>query len=154
MFHWISKLYGQALVSNVDRYEIVGKQTWCNLLTININWGIMDFSPTLHFHNIEPTTNTDILKTTSFGSLIYMFTKLIIVLRCNSIQLLPGYGGNSTFIFPKVRTIFSEATPRNIVSTGRTIKVLIPEYQVYQYFIILNNCAIQNSKLCPFQVDF
>ena len=114
----------------------------------------MDFSPTLHFHNIEPTTNTDILKTTSFGSLIYMFTKLIIVLRCNSIQLLPGYGGNSTFIFPKVRTIFSEATPRNIVSTGRTIKVLIPEYQVYQYFIILNNCSIQNSKLCPFLVDF
>jgi hypothetical protein len=30
-------LYGQALVSNVDRYEIVSKQTWCNLQTININ---------------------------------------------------------------------------------------------------------------------
>jgi hypothetical protein len=106
MSHWISKLYGQALVSNVDIYEIVSKQTWCNLQTININWGIRDFSFTLHFHISEPTTNTDILKPTCFCNLIYMLTKLIIVLRCNSIHLLPGYEGNSTFIVPMVPTIF------------------------------------------------
>ena len=121
MSHWISKLYGQALVSNVDRYEIVSKQTWCNLQTININWGIRDFSFTLHFHINEPTTNTDILKPTCFCNLIYMFTKLIIVLRCNSIHLLPGYEGNSTFIVSKVPTIF-RGVPRKIVGTERTIK--------------------------------
>jgi hypothetical protein len=106
MSHWISKLYGQALVSNVDTYEIVSKQTCCNVLTININWGIRDFSFTLHFHISEPTKNTDILKPTCFCNLIYMFTKLIIVLRCNSIHLLPGYEGNNTFIVPMVPTIF------------------------------------------------
>jgi hypothetical protein len=153
MSHWISKLYGQALVANVDRYEIVSKQTWCNLQTININWGIRDFSFTLHFHISEPTTNTDLLKPTWFCNLIYMFTKLIIVLRCNSLHLLPGYEGDSTFIVPMVPTIF-EAAPWKIVGTERTIKVLLPEYQVYKCFIILNNCAIQISKLCPFLVDF
>jgi hypothetical protein len=49
-------------------------------------------------------------------------------------------------LFPRYQ-LFSEATPRNIIGTEGTIKVLIPEYQVYEYFIILNNCAIQNSKL-------
>ena len=49
--------------------------------------------------------------------------------------------------------LFSEATPRKIVGTEGTIKVLLPEYQVYK-FIILNNCAIQNSKLGPFLMDF
>ena len=43
--------------------------------------------------------------------------------------------------------LLSEAMPRTIVGTERTIKVLIPKYQVYKCFIILNNCAIQNSKL-------
>ena len=50
--------------------------------------------------------------------------------------------------------LFSEATPRKIVGTDGTIKVLLPEYQVYKCFIILNNCAIQNSKLGPFLMDF
>ena len=50
--------------------------------------------------------------------------------------------------------LFSETVPRKIVGTERTIKVLLPEYQVYKCFIILNNCAIQISKLCPFLVDF
>ena len=35
--------------------------------------------------------------------------------------------------------LFSEATPRKIVGTEGTIKVLLPEYQVYK-------CAIQNSN--------
>jgi hypothetical protein len=43
--------------------------------------------------------------------------------------------------------LFSEATWKKIVGTEGTIKVLLPEYQVYKCFIILNNCAIQNSKL-------
>ena len=42
--------------------------------------------------------------------------------------------------------LFSETTPSKIFGTEGTIKVLLPEYQVYKYFIILNNCAIQNSK--------
>jgi hypothetical protein len=100
------KVVRQALVSNVDKYEIVSKQTWCNLQTININWVIMGFSSTLHFHIIEPTTNTDILKPTCFCNLIYMFTKYNMVLRSNSIPLLPGYEGNSTFVVPKVSTSF------------------------------------------------
>jgi hypothetical protein len=45
------------------------------------------------------------------------------------------------------------ATPMKIVDTKVTIKVLLPEYQVYKCFIILNNCAIQNSKLGPFLMD-
>jgi hypothetical protein len=36
-----------------------------------------------------------------------------------------------------------------IVCTEGTIKVLLPEYQVYKCVIILNNCAITNSKLGP-----
>jgi hypothetical protein len=48
-----------------------------------------------------------------------------------SIHLLTGYEGNTTFIVTKVPTIVR----------GNT------EYQVYKCFIILNNCAIQNSKL-------
>jgi hypothetical protein len=39
--------------------------------------------------------------------------------------------------------LLSEATPRTIVGTEGTIKVLLSEYQVYKCFIILNNCAIQ-----------
>jgi hypothetical protein len=39
--------------------------------------------------------------------------------------------------------LFSEAMPRKIVGTEGTIKVLLPEYQVYKCFIILKNC---NSK--------
>jgi hypothetical protein len=50
--------------------------------------------------------------------------------------------------------LFSEATPRKTVGTEGTIKVLLPKYQVYKCFIILNNCAIQNSKLGPFLMDF
>ena len=41
-----------------------------------------------------------------------------------------------------------------IVGTKGIIQVLLPEYQVYECFIILNNCAIQNSKLGPFLMDF
>ena len=33
-----------------------------------------------------------------------------------------------------------------IVGTEGTIQVLLPEYQAYKCFIILNNYAIQNSK--------
>ena len=43
--------------------------------------------------------------------------------------------------------LLPKATPRTIVGTEGTTKVLLPEYQVYRCFIILNNCAIQNSKL-------
>ena len=50
--------------------------------------------------------------------------------------------------------LFSEAMQRKIVGTEGTIKVLLPEYQVYKCFIKLNNCAIQNSKLGPFLMDF
>jgi hypothetical protein len=58
--------------------------------------------------------------------------------------------------------LFSEATPRKIVGTTPrkivgtegTIKVLLSKYQVYKCFIILNNCAIQNSKLGLFMMDF
>jgi hypothetical protein len=56
-------------------------------------------------------------------------------------------------LFPRYQ-LFSEAPPRKIVGTEGTIKVLLPEYQVYKYFIILNNCAILNSKLGPFLMDF
>jgi hypothetical protein len=49
-------------------------------------------------------------------------------------------------LFPRYQ-LFFEAIPRKIVDTEGTIKVLLPVYQVYKCFIILNNCAIQNSKL-------
>ena len=42
--------------------------------------------------------------------------------------------------------LFSEAMQRKIVGTEGTIKVLLPEYQVYKCFIMLNNCAIQNCR--------
>jgi hypothetical protein len=45
--------------------------------------------------------------------------------------------------------LISGATPRKIVGTDWTIKMLLPEYQVCKCFIILNNCAILNSKLGP-----
>jgi hypothetical protein len=48
--------------------------------------------------------------------------------------------------------LLSEATPSTIVGTEGTIKVLLSEYQVYKCFIILNNCAIQNSR--PFSDGF
>jgi hypothetical protein len=48
--------------------------------------------------------------------------------------------------------VFSEATPRKIVGTEGTIKVLLSEYQVYKCFIILNNCAILNCR--PFSDGF
>jgi hypothetical protein len=50
--------------------------------------------------------------------------------------------------------LYSEAKPRKIVGTEGTIKVLLPEYQVYKCFIVLNGCAIQNSKLGPILMDF
>jgi hypothetical protein len=50
--------------------------------------------------------------------------------------------------------LISAATPMKIVGTEGTIKVLLPEYQVYNCFIILNNCALQNSKLGLFLMDF
>ena len=43
--------------------------------------------------------------------------------------------------------LFSSALPRKIVGTEGTITVVLPEYQIYKCFIILNNCAFQNSKL-------
>ena len=49
------------------------------------------------------------------------------------------------FLSPRYQ-LFSEATLMKIVGTEGTIKVLLPEYQVYKCFIILNNCAIQNSN--------
>jgi hypothetical protein len=49
-------------------------------------------------------------------------------------------------LFPRYQ-LLSEATPSTIVGTEGTIQVLLPEYQVYKCFIILNKCAIQNSKL-------
>jgi len=63
----------------------------------------------------------------------------------NIIHLLTGYEGNSTFIVPKVPAIFRGNAEENSWYRGK-IKVLLPEYQVYKGFIILNNCAIQNSK--------
>jgi hypothetical protein len=48
--------------------------------------------------------------------------------------------------------LLSEATPRTIVGTEGTIKVLLPEYQANKYFNILNNCAIQNCM--PFSDRF
>jgi hypothetical protein len=50
--------------------------------------------------------------------------------------------------------LFAEATPGKIVGTEGAINVLLPEYQVYKCFIIQNNCAIQNSKLGYFLMDF
>ena len=50
--------------------------------------------------------------------------------------------------------LLPEATPRTIVGTEGTTKVLLPEYQVYMCFIILNNCAIQNSKCRSFSDGF
>ena len=74
-----------------------------------------------------------------------------------SIHLLTEYEGYSTFIVPKVPTIFWDNAQDNswyrgdnesaIVGTEGTMKVLLPEYQVYKCFIVLNNCAIKNSKL-------
>ena len=69
------------------------------------------------------------------------------------IHLLTGYEGNSTFIALKVPTIFRGNAEGNSWYRG-AIKVLLPEYQIYKCFIILNNCAIQNSKLGPFLMDF
>jgi hypothetical protein len=43
--------------------------------------------------------------------------------------------------------LLSEATPRTIVGTEGTMKVLLPEYQFCKCFIILNNCAIKNFKI-------
>jgi hypothetical protein len=63
----------------------------------------------------------------------------------NIIHLLTGYEGNSTFIVPKVPTIFRGNAEGNSWYRG-AIKVLLPEYQIYKCFIILNNCAIQNYK--------
>jgi hypothetical protein len=50
-------------------------------------------------------------------------------------HLVTGNEGNDTFIVPKV------PMPRTIVGAEGLIKVLLPEYQVYKCFIILNNCA-------------
>jgi len=71
----------------------------------------------------------------------------LICLGFSSIHLLTGYEGNITCIVPKVHQLLSEATPMTIVGTEGTMKVILPEYQVYECFIILSNCAIQNSEL-------
>jgi len=44
------------------------------------------------------------------------------------------------FLLSPMYQLFSEAAPRKIVGTEGTIKLLLPEYQVYTCFIILNNC--------------
>jgi hypothetical protein len=79
--------------------------------------------------------------------------KIIAWSALNSIHLLTGMRVIALLLSPRYK-LFSEATPRKIVGTEETIKVLLPEYQVYKCFIILNNCAIQNSKLGPFLMDF
>jgi hypothetical protein len=79
--------------------------------------------------------------------------KIIAWSALNSIHLLTGMRVIALLLSPRYK-LFSEATPRKIVGTEGTIKVLLPEYQVYKCFIILNNCAIQNSKLGPFLMDF
>ena len=66
--------------------------------------------------------------------------------RYNIIYLLTGYEGYALLLSPRYQ-LFSEATPRTIVGTEGTMKVLLLEQQVYKCFIVLNNCAIQNSKL-------
>jgi hypothetical protein len=50
--------------------------------------------------------------------------------------------------------LLSEATPRTIVGTEGTMKVLLPEYQVYKCFIILNNCAIKILDCMSFSDGF
>jgi hypothetical protein len=59
-----------------------------------------------------------------------------------------------TLLFSTRYQLFSEATPRKIKSAEGSIKVLLPEYQIYMCIIILNNYAIQNFKLGPFLMDF
>jgi hypothetical protein len=58
------------------------------------------------------------------------------------------------FVLSPRYQLFSEATPRKIVDTEWTIKLLLPEYQVYKCCIILNNCAIQILKCRPFSDGF
>ena len=60
----------------------------------------------------------------------------------NIIHLLTGYEGDSTFIVHKVQRGQLTCYYPNIKST------------VSKCFIILNNCAIQNSKLGPFLMHF
>jgi hypothetical protein len=64
----------------------------------------------------------------------------------NYISLLTVYEGNSTFIVPKVPAIEWGNAEDNSWYRGDN-RSAITEYQVYKYFIILNNCAIQNYKL-------
>jgi hypothetical protein len=66
--------------------------------------------------------------------------------RYSIIQLFTGYRVISLLLYPRYQ-LLSEATPSTIVGTDGTMKVLLPEYQVYKCFIIPNKCAIQNSKL-------
>jgi hypothetical protein len=66
--------------------------------------------------------------------------------RYNIIHLLTGYEGYSTFIVPKVPTIFRGNAEDNSWYRGEN-EVLLPEYQVYKCFIVLNNCAIKNYIL-------
>jgi hypothetical protein len=42
-----------------------------------------------------------------------------------------------SLLFSPRYQLFSEATPRKIGGTEGTVKVLLPEYQVYKCFIIL-----------------
>jgi hypothetical protein len=51
---------------------------------------------------------------------------MCIPINHNIIHLLTGYEGNSTFIVPKVPTIF-KAPLRKIFGTEGTIKVLLPD---------------------------
>ena len=48
----------------------------------------------------------------------------------NIIHLLTRFEGNISFIVLEVLTILSEATPRTIVSTAGTIKLLLPHIQL------------------------
>jgi hypothetical protein len=46
-------------------------------------------------------------------------------------------------LLPPRYQLFSKVMQRKIVGTEGTIKVLLPEYQVYKCFIILNNCRFK-----------
>jgi hypothetical protein len=68
----------------------------------------------------------------------------------NSIHLLTGYEGtcNSTFIVSKVPTIFRGNAEENSWYRGDNKSAITGISSLFKsIFIILNNCAIQNSKL-------
>ena len=73
-----------------------------------------------------------------FGANFAVYNTYRLGMRVITLSLSPRY------------QLFSEATLRKIVGTEGTITVLLPEYQVYKCFIILNNCWIQNFIWRPF----